>query len=540
MTNPQAEVARHWQRANECMRSGDYAAAIAEFGAIVEIDRAHPMAWFALSSAARASGQFRSAVEHARSAALGMRESGRYDGLNDLAQYLQSLGETRFATHIIERAGWSRVSMHPDEAALLAQCLGLADRHGDALQLLDLALTRHAPTPMLSYTRAMTLRHLGRGAEATAEFERCLALAPDYAAAMLMLAGHDVNADAAGQLARIRAALARAQGDTLQRAMLDYALFIHLDAVGDTSAAWTALAEGMRIKRSSLDWDGSRDQADFTAISALCNADFVNANAVAAAEPSAHTPVFVFGLPRSGTTVLERLLANHSRMASAGELNDFHHQLCWEADFATPDLLDPRLLEACTTIDFGALGQGYIQRTDWRAAGSTHLIDKFPRNFFHAGLIHKALPQAKMICLVRDPLDSCLSNLKELFAGEFYPYSYDPLEAAAHIARFHDLLAHWRTVMPGAIHEIRYEELVRDPARVMRGAIEFCGLPFEPACAELDRNAAPSATASSSQVRQALHSRSIGAWRRYAEPLAGAAALLRERLPAEAFAAPPA
>lgn len=536
MTNPQAEVARHWQRANECMRNADYANALAAFAAVVEIDRSHPMAWFALSSAANANGEFRTAVEHARSAALGMRESGRFEGLNELAHHLQALGETRFATHIIERAGWSRVSTHPDEAALLAQCLGLADRHGDALQLLDLALARHAPTPMLSYTRATTLRHLGRGAEATAEFERCLALAPDYAAAMLMLAGHDPHADAAGQLARIRAALTRAQTDSLQYAMLQYALFIQLDAAGDVENAWNALAEGMRAKRARLDWDGAREEAGFAAVKALCDAQFVNASAPA--EASACTPVFVFGLPRSGTTVFERLLGNHTGVASAGELNDFHLQLCWEADFGTPELLDPRLLEACRTIDFGALGRGYLQRTDWRAAGSTHLIDKFPRNFLHAGLIHKALPQAKMICLVRDPLDSCLSNLKELFAGDFYPYSYDPLETAAHIVRFRDLLAHWHEVMPGAIHEVRYEDLVGEPERVMRDALGFCGLPFEPACAELARNAAPSATASTSQVRQPLHARSIGAWRRYAGPLAGAAALLREYLPASDFAEP--
>lgn len=534
MNEIQADVARYWQRALEFMRTGDYANAIAMYGAIVEIDRSHPLAWLALSSAARASGEFRIAVEHARSAALGMRESRRFDGLSDLAQHLQALGETRFATHIIEQAGWSRVSIDPEEAARLALCLGQADRHQDALQLLELALTRHAPTPMLSYARAITLRHLGRGVEATTEFERCLSLAPSYAAAMLMLAGHDAKADSAGQLERIQLALQRPGLAPLQQAMLEHARFIHLDAAGRTEEAWRALAQGMRLKRATLDYDGATEQASFDAMIALCDAQFVNANA--AAPDTSHVPVFVFGLPRSGTTVLERLLANHSRVASAGELNDFHLQLCWEANFATSQIADARLLDACATMDFHALGAGYVQRTQWRAAGASHLIDKLPRNFIYAGLIRKAMPQAKMICLLRDPLDSCLSNLKEQFAGDFYPYSYDPLETAAHIVRFHKLLAHWDTVMPGAIHTVRYEDLVREPARIMHGVLDFCGLPDEPACAELGRNASPSATASSSQVREGLHARSIGAWRRYAQPLAAAEAHLREHLPASAFA----
>ncbi len=514
------------------MRAGDFDNALATYRALADFDPPQPMALFGLSSAALALGAFRLSVEQARAAALDMRESGRFRGLAELAHHLQSIGETRFATHIIERADWSVVSGHPDYAASLAQCLGLADRHPDALRLIDLTLARHAPTPMLSYMRAMTLRHLGRGEEASAEFQRCLDIAPDYAAAMLMLAGHDAKADAAGQTARIRTALTRAKADDLQRAMLQYALFTQLDAAGDYAQAWPALAEGLRIKRSLTPHDEAAEQAMFDAITTLCDAAFVNAQAPVA--PS-HTPIFIFGMPRTGTTVLERLLSNHSRVASAGDLDEFHHQLCWEADFAARTLLAPRLLDACATLDFSALGQGYLQRTQWRTGQATHLIDKHPRNFLHAGLIHKALPQAKMICLLRDPMDSCLSNLRELFAGDHYAYSYDPLDTAAHIVRFHALLAHWNRVMPGAVLTVRYEELVRAPERVMRSVLEHCGLGYEPACIDLARNASPSATASTSQVRQPLHTRSIGAWRHYAQPLADAQALLRERLPASAF-----
>jgi len=532
--NTRINLGEYYQRAADFLRDGDYGNALATYNSILEVDPMQPMAWLAVSGAARGSGRQRNTVDRARQAAIAMRESGRFDGLAQLSHYLQDIGETRFATHIIERAGWSNVSAHPDLAASLAQCLGLADQHLDALHLLDLALTRHDPTPALSYARAMTLRHLGRSDEATAEFQRCLSIAPDYAAAMLMLAGHDANADAAGQTARIRAALAQPTLDDRQRTLLDYALFAQLDAAGDTADAWPALAEGMRLKRARLDYDPAAEQATIDAMTALCDARFV---AGTAGEASAHTPVFVFGMPRTGTTVLERLLANHSRVASAGELDDFHHQLCWEADVVARQPADAKLLAAATSMDFAAIGRSYVQRTQWRAGKATHLVDKHPRNAVYAGFIRKALPQAKMICLLRDPMDSTFSNLKELFAGDHYPYSYDALETAAHVVRFREMLAHWDTVMPGAVLTVRYEELVREPERVMRGVLEQCGLPYEPACADLARNAAPSATASSSQVREPLHTRSIGAWRRYAQPLAAADAFLRERLPASEFAA---
>lgn len=534
MNDLRSRLDDHYRRAADFQRAGDYPSALALYNAIIELDAAQPMAWFAISSAALNAGHFREAIDYARNAAVHMRDSGRFAGLAELAHHLQDIGETRFATHIIERANWSDVSAHPDVAATLAQCLGLADQHLDALRLLDLALARHGATPALSYMRAMTLRHLGHSDEATAEFQRCLSIAPDYAAAMLMLAGHDAKADAASQTARIREALAHPRLDDKQRMLLDYALFAQLDAADDTADAWPALAEGMRLKRATLDYDPAAEQATYDAMAALCDARFVDSTA---SEPLAHAPVFVFGMPRTGTTVLERLLSNHSRVASAGELDDFHHQLCWEADTFTRHSAAANLLEATGSMDFAAIGRAYVQRTHWRAGKATHLVDKHPRNAIYAGFIHKALPQAKMICLLRDPMDSTFSNLKELFAGDHYSYSYDAMETAAHVVRFRDMLKHWEKVMPGAVLTVRYEDLVREPERVMREVLGHCGLPFEAACADLTRNAAPSATASSSQVRQPLHTRSIGAWRRYAKPLAAANTFLREHLPASEFTA---
>ena len=458
-----------------------------------------------------------------------MNESGDWSALADVALLLQNLGESLLAVKLIQKADQNRPHVYA-AADRIAQCLGMTDFHADALRILDTALTRSAPTPMLSIMRATTLRHLGHKAEATVEYQRCLQLAPDFAGAMLMLAQHDPSADSHAQVARIRQAMQRTQ-DAPNLAMLHYALFIHLHAAGDHADAWQALMQGATIKRRSLAWQSERDEARLAAIHAVCQGSFLDPVATVKDE---QVPIFIVGQPRTGTTVLERMLSNHSQVRSAGELNDFHLQLCWQADMLV-EHVDPVLLRASADLDFAAIGRGYRQRTGWRTRGKRFLIDKLPVNIWYAGLIHKAMPDARIVCLVRNPLDTCFSNLKELFAGEAYPYSYDPMEAAEHHLRFRQLLQHWNEVLPGFVLTVRYEDMVRDTQSVMRRVMEHCGMPFEPECADIVRNRAPSATASSSQVRESLHARSIGAWRRYAEPLEESRAWLAARLPADTF-----
>jgi tetratricopeptide (TPR) repeat protein len=531
----QPDLERLWRDAQAHRRAGAAAAAAAACEAIVAADPRRPWAWLMLADLAYGAGRFRLAVENARIAAAAVHESRRWEALADVAHRLRGLGESLLAVRAIREADWSDPAVLAG-AERLAQCLALAEQHEDALRALDAAIARLGPSPDRTYLRATTLRHLGRTQASTDEYLRCLALAPDHAAAMLMLATQARRLDAEAQIARVHAALARCAADAPQRAMLEYALFFLLDGRGDADAAWQALMRGAAAKRRELRYDARAEEARDAAIMALCDAAFV---APAHATTQARVPIFIVGMPRTGTTVLERILGNHSQVASAGELDDFHLQLCWQADVCTEEPAAPALLEACRSLDFAAVGRGYLQRTSWRGGGRPFLIDKFPRNVLYAGLIRKALPQAKLICLVRDPLDSCLSNLKELFAGDYYPYSYDPIETAGHCLRFRRLLDHWHKVMPGALLEVRYEALVREPEATARAVMAHCGLAFEPGCVDLLRNTSPSATASSSQVREPLHARNIGAWRRYAGPLAGARALLEAHLPPDAFAAPP-
>ncbi|HXD35578.1 MAG TPA: hypothetical protein VN624_02915, partial [Rhodanobacter sp.] len=197
------ELDAHWRRAKRYLDARDTRAATAELEAIVTLDPRQPMAWLTLARLAGDEQRCRAAVGYARNAAAAVRESGQWRWLADVALLLEGLGESLLAVRLTQAADQD----HPEvmaSADRIAQCLGQASFHEDALRVLDAVLARSAPTLALSYMRATTLRHLGRKAEATVEYQRCLQLAPGYAAAMLMLAQHDRSADPQAQLARVR------------------------------------------------------------------------------------------------------------------------------------------------------------------------------------------------------------------------------------------------------------------------------------------------------------------------------------------------
>jgi len=228
---------------------------------------------------------------------------------------------------------------------------------------------------------------------------------------------------------------------------------------------------------------------------------------------------------RRGTTVLDRILGNHSQVVSAGELGDFAQQLRYAADVPGRTLIDHAILDRWSRIDFALVGRRYLEQTRWRAAGTARYVDKLPANFMIAGLIAKALPQAVILHMVRDPMDVCFSNFRALF-GDAYGYSYDLDALAAHHRLYARLMRHWHEVVPGRILDVDYQRLAADPEGEARRILDFCRLRYEPGCGDLSRNATPSATLSSAQVREPIHLRGIGAWRMYQRQLQPLAARL--------------
>ena len=238
---------------------------------------------------------------------------------------------------------------------------------------------------------------------------------------------------------------------------------------------------------------------------------------------SAADPIFILGLPRAGSTLVEQILASHSQVEGTHELADVPRIV---TDLDGRDSRYPAILQSMSSEEFRRLGERYLQETRaYRTAGRPRFIDKMPNNFRHIGLIHLMLPNAKIIDVRREPMACCFGNFKQLFAqGQGFTYGLEDI--ARYYRTYLDLMRHWNAVLPGRVLRLSYEDVVQDLEDSVRRLLDYCGLDFEPACVEFHRTGRSVRTASSEQVRQPIYRDGLAQWRHY-EPWLGP---LREAL----------
>lgn len=402
----------------------------------------------------------------------------------------------------------------PDVLLEAAQSLCDQSFPDRALPLLEAAAGLGNRSPRMFYLLGIARMFAGDLVAAEASFEHCLRLQPDNAAAHYMLAGVKRQDAGSHHVPRLRDALRRIDDGHPNAPLLHYALFKELDDLGDTGAAWTALAAGMRCRRAQVQHDGAHEQALFEVLHRI------GPGADDATEQSdGPSPIFVVGLPRSGTTLLERMLGGHPQVNDAGELRDFAFQArCLTGSLGSQETDMPLADAMSRWTDWRGLGDQYLSHTQWRAGGRPFYTDKLPVNFLTVGWIVKSLPRAKILHMVRDPMDVCFSNLKQLFAPG-NAHSFEQLEMADHFVRYRALMQHWHRAFPGRVLDVDYRALVTGPEEVGRRVLDFCGLPWKPGVVSIEARQGAVATASMVQVREAVHTRYLGQWQRYAEHL---------------------
>lgn len=404
------------------------------------------------------------------------------------------------------------------ELVELADRLGHEDLHAAALDWLQLAVARDPAYAPAWYLRGSTRLFLGDLDGAREDLERAIALVPHFAHAHWRLSQLRAQ-DPAGARARVERLLAeRARVDpgTEHDIHFSHALFAELHDLGEHDAAWQALERGARAKRATLRYDAEDDRRLFAAIRALCDAEFVAGPGHAGdGEP---VPVFIVGLFRSGTTLLERILGGHSQVAEGGESPGFIARLRLAAGLRGRDQPDEALLASMAGIDWPALGADFMADSSWRARGRACWTEKLPSNFLNVGLIARALPRARFVHMHRAPMDVCFSNLRMLYGG-LAPYSYDQAELAAYHHGYVELMAHWRGLLGDRLLDVAHADLARDPEREARRVLAHCGLAFEPQVLAVERRGGAVSTASAAQVRGGIRAPSAPEWSPYRDRL---------------------
>jgi tetratricopeptide (TPR) repeat protein len=444
------------------------------------------------------------------------------------------------------------LALKPDHAeALYNRGIALGDlrRSDEALASYDRALELRPDYPEALNNRGTALRELGRAAEALASYDRALALKPDYAVA------HDNRALTLTELGRFEeaeAAIGRAielaprrvrnyydltllsgrwdADDPHLRAMeelaqdlpalgadeqieLHFALSKALESAGSPERAFQHLLDGNAVKRKQVRYDEPAALAAIDRIRASFTGEVMRDRA--GRGMASPVPVFILGMPRSGTTLVEQILASHPLVFGAGEIEDLGQAISGLDGPASGMLQSPESISRASDADLRALGTAYLGRIAVLAPAAARITNKLPENFRLAGLIHLALPDARIIHTRRDPVDTCLSCFSQLFAGNL-PYTYDLAELGRYYGAYAALMAHWQNVLPPEVLiEVQYEEVVADLEGQARRILGHCGLDWDARCLDFHRTERPVRTASMTQVRQPLYKSSVARWRRH-------------------------
>jgi tetratricopeptide (TPR) repeat protein len=473
------------------------------------------------------------------------------DAMRLLATIALKAGHADEAEQLLERA----ISVAPDFVNALIDLGRLRkeqDRFAEALECFDRAIAQEPENAQAHYQRGATLAPAALTSEAIEAYRRCLKYRPNHFGALLGLGhllkavGHYDQAVASyDECIRLRPDLGetywslanlktyrfseetaaemekrvRGGGLTVQSEVnFLFALGKANEDRGQFDRAWDFYREGNTKQRAAVSYDPVQTESMNDRIVRVFDRDFLDARRGRVGLPDP-APIFILGLPRSGSTLLEQILASHSHVEGTSELPYVGRVAGWLNRNRVDGINYPEAVRELEADHFRSLGEDYLRFSSMhRRLGTPRFVDKMPNNGPHVGLMALILPNAKIIDARRHPLDACLSCYRQLFA-KGQNFTYDLTEIGEYYLQYQRLMDHWASVLPGQVLTVQYEEVVADFPSQVRRLLEFCGLPWEDACLRFYESDRPVRTPSSEQVRQPIYDRSVGHWRNYARYL---------------------
>jgi tetratricopeptide (TPR) repeat protein len=407
-------------------------------------------------------------------------------------------------------------------------CVGLG-QHERAIEIYRELLPGAAQPAELHLSIAHTLKTLGHREPAIAAYREAAAARPGYGDAWWSLANLKTYSFGDAELAEMRAAESAPATSEIDRLHLCFALGKALEDREQYQESFDYYARGNALKRAASRYRPEVQELNTRLQIEVCNRELFARHRDSGA--SAADPIFIVGLPRSGSTLIEQILASHSAVEGTHELADVPRIVAGlqGRDSSAEEPRYPAVLAGMSGADFSRLGEKYLADTRSYRSGKARFIDKMPNNFRHVGLIHLMLPNAKIIDARREPMACCFGNLKQLFAhGQEFTYSVEDI--ARYYRTYLELMRHWDRVLPGRVLRVQHEDLVSDLEGNVRRLLAHCELPFEPACVEFHKTERSIRTASSEQVRQPIYRQGLEQWRHYEPWLAPLRAALGEAL----------
>ncbi|MEP4099327.1 sulfotransferase [Paraglaciecola sp.] len=401
------------------------------------------------------------------------------------------------------------------ELDTLGVILSRVEQHQTALQCFEKAIALK-PTPEILYNYAVSAKFCGQHDAAQTALNKALRLKPDYHQAHFALA--DLTEDKAidAHIKQLNKMLAATPDTPVEVTLhLSHALAKEYEKQKNYGLAFETLLKAKSQKSKLLPYNRQDDKRLFDGLyNSIKN---LNKQPVSNTGSDSQRPIFVVGMPRSGTTLVERILSSHSQVTSGGELEDFSLLLKHASQSTGNSVLNHDLYHDSSKVDFTKIADAYLARTAHIGNNQGKFVDKLPFNFFYLPFIRRAFPEAKIICLLRNPLDTCVGNFRQLFSinNPYYNYTQSLEDCAWFYQQFKTWIQTWIEFDEQGTKLLEYELLTKNPEHYVPELINFCGLDWQSQCLQIESNTAPVSTASKMQVRQPINQKSIGSWKRY-------------------------